>query len=95
MDKLEKLQLMDRIARELDELHIGQTAVLKKLGQIEADNINLGNTLLEKKLPALFTEVDARVAFVSKLMEEFQEQRNKYYTDNNIASLEDPTAKSS
>ena len=50
MDKLEKLQLMDKILRELDDLKNSQTSVLKKLSQIEVDNINLGVGLLEKKI---------------------------------------------
>ncbi|MEJ7682295.1 MAG: hypothetical protein WKG06_31480 [Segetibacter sp.] len=48
MEKLQKLELMDKILRELDDLKNSQTAVLKKLAQIEADNITLGVGLLEK-----------------------------------------------
>ncbi len=42
MEKLQKLELMDKILRELDDLKNSQTAVLKKLAQIEVDNITLG-----------------------------------------------------
>jgi hypothetical protein len=51
MEKLEKLGLMDKVLRELDDLKNSQTSILKKLSQIEADNINLGIDLLDKKLP--------------------------------------------
>jgi uncharacterized Rmd1/YagE family protein len=51
MEKLEKLTLMDKMLRELDDLKNSQTSILKKLSQIEADNINLGVSMLEKKLP--------------------------------------------
>ena len=92
MDKLEKLSLMDKILRELDDLKNSQTSVLKKLTQIEADNINLGVSLLDKKLPDLHEEVDSSVTIVTSLLDEFQEHRNKFYTDNKLGDLQNPTA---
>ena len=92
MDKLEKLALMDKILRELDDLKNSQTSVLKKLSQIEVDNINLGVSLLEKKLPDLHEEVDSGVSIVSGLLEEFQEYRDKFYSDNNLGASQDATA---
>jgi hypothetical protein len=93
MDKLEKLALMDKIIRELDDLKNSQTSVLKKLSQIEVDNINLGAALLEKKLPDLHEEVDSGVSIVTSLLDEFQEYRDKFYTDNKLGDTQDPTAK--
>ncbi len=92
MDKLEKLELMDKILRELDDLKNSQTSILKKLSQIEVDNMNLGVSLLEKKLPDLHEEVDSSVVIVSGLLEEFQEYRDKFFADNNLSALQDPTA---
>jgi hypothetical protein len=92
MDKMEKLALMDKILRELDDLKNSQTSVLKKLSQIEVDNINLGVSLLEKKLPDLHEEVDSGVSIVSGLLEEFQEHRDKFYSDNNLGASQDLTA---
>jgi len=92
MDKLQELEMMDKMIRELDDLKNSQTAVLKKLTQIEADNITLGVGLLEKKLPDLHEEVDSGVAIVTGLLEEFQTYRDKFYTDNNLADLQNPTA---
>lgn len=92
MEKLQKLDLMDKILRELEDLKNSQTAVLKKVAQIEADNITLGVALLEKKLPDLHEEVDSSVVIVSALLEEFQEHRDKFFADNKLAALLDPTA---
>lgn len=89
MDKLEKLELMDKILREFDDLKNSQTSVLKKISKIEADNINLGVGLLEKKLPDMWQNVDANLTLVSSLEEEFQTYRDKYYTDNNLKALQD------
>jgi hypothetical protein len=89
MDKLEKLEMMDKILREFEDLKNSQTSVLKKISKIEADNINLGVGLLEEKLPAIWQGVDSNLELVTKLNEEFQEYRSNYYTDNNIAALQD------
>ncbi|MDG1278537.1 MAG: hypothetical protein P8O16_14735 [Algoriphagus sp.] len=88
MNKLEKVELMDKILNEFEDLRNSQLSVLKKISKIEADNINLGVSLLEKKLPEMWQNVDANLNLVSALEEEFQEYRDKYYTDNNIAALE-------
>jgi hypothetical protein len=87
MDKIDKVDLMDKILRELEDLRHSQTSVLKKISKIEADNINLGAEILEKKLLDIFVAVDTNLNLVSGLEEEFQAYRDKYYTDNNIAAL--------
>ena len=92
MEKLQKLELMDKILRELEDLKNSQTSVLKKLAQIEVDNINLGVALLDKKLPDIHEEVDSSVQIVTALQEEFQEYREKFFSDNKLASQIDPTA---
>ena len=92
MEKLQKLELMDKILRELDDLKNSQTAVLRKVAQIEADNITLGVGLLEKKLPDLHEEVDSSVEIVTALLSEFQAHRDAFYTDNKLEALQDPTA---
>jgi len=91
MDKLEKLALMDKILRELDDLKNSQTSVLKKLTQIEADNINLGVGLLDKKLPDLHEEVDSSVSIVTTVLEEFKEHRDKFFADNKLGDVQNPT----
>ena len=93
MEKREKLLLMDKILRELDDLKNSQTSVLKKIGQIEAENITLSVPLLEKKLPDLHEEIDSSVKVVTDLLDEFQEYRNKFFTENKLGDLVDPTAK--
>lgn len=92
MEKLQKLELMDKILRELDDLKNSQISVLKKLAQIEADNITLGVALLEKRLPDLHEEVDSSVEIVTGLLEEFQVYRDNFFADNKLAALQDPTA---
>lgn len=91
MENLQKLEMMDKMLRELEDLKNSQTAVLKKLTQIEADNITLGVSLLEKKLPDLHEEVDSGVAIVTGLMEEFQAYRDNFFTEKKLGDLQEPT----
>ena len=92
MEKRQKLDLMDKVLRELEDLQKSQTSVLKKVSQIAAHNITLGADILEEKLPDLEEKVNASLAITTELSEAFGEYRNKYFTDNNLAASVDPTA---
>ncbi|MBN7816639.1 hypothetical protein [Algoriphagus pacificus] len=89
MDKLEKLDMMDKILREFEDLKNSQTSVLKKISKIEADNINLGVGLLEKKLPDMWQNVNNNLTLVTELEEEFQEFREQFYSKNNLKALQE------
>jgi len=84
MEKMQKLQLMDKILRELDDLKNSQTSVLKKVTQIETENINLGIPLLDQELPDIHENVDKGIEYVSSLAEEFQAHRDKFSADNKL-----------
>ena len=90
MEPRQQLALMDKVIRELDDLKNSQTSILKKIAQIEADNINLGVELLNDGLPELHEEVDDALAKASALLEQFTEHRNKYEQDNQ-QSLSQPS----
>jgi hypothetical protein len=92
MDNLQKLELMDKIIRELDDLKSSQTSVLKKIGQIEADNINLDAKILNEKLPTIYENVDTNVKLVTGLHDDFIAHREKFFTDKNLSAIVDPTA---
>jgi hypothetical protein len=90
MEAKQQLALMDKIIRELDDLKNSQTSVLKKIAQIEADNINLGVDVLNDALPGIHEEVDDAVEKVTGLIEEFREHRNKYETENQKFLVDTP-----
>ena len=92
MDKMQQLELMDKIQRELKDLEQSQTAVLKKVSQIAAHNITLGAELLDQKLPDLQESMDANVTAISEIGESFETYRNKFYSDNKMGAQVDPTA---
>lgn len=84
MDKLEKKKMMDKMIRELDDITNSQTSLLKKITQLEAENINLGNSLLEKRLPDIHEKVDAALTEVTTLQTDFAEVRDKFIKDNKL-----------
>ncbi len=90
MEKMQQLNLMDKILRELEDLNNSQTSVLKKIAQIEADNINLGVPLLDEQLPNLHGEVDSGIEIVSSLLTDFKGHRDKFYDDNKLAAIDSP-----
>ncbi|MEO7923444.1 MAG: hypothetical protein ABIR30_07185 [Chitinophagaceae bacterium] len=85
MKPTQQLALMDKIIRELDDLRNSQTSVLKKITQIEADNINLGSDLLNDGLPGIHEEVDDAVQKITALIEPFTEYRNEFERNNPVS----------
>lgn len=88
MDNREKLAMMDKILRELEDLTNSQTSVVKKIGQIEAENINLGDRFLEKKIPDIFEHADDALKEATTIHEEYTEVRNKFVADNKLDEAE-------
>lgn len=88
MEPVQQLAMMDKIIRELDDLKNSQTAVLKKIAQVEADNINLNADVLNEGLPGIHEEVDAAVQKVDALLEKFREYRNEYEKEHPAPTVE-------
>ncbi len=89
MEQLEKMKMMEKIVRELDDLQNSQTSVLKKISQIEADNINLGNKDLEGKLAEIFQHVSDNLELVTDLHTAFSAETDQYRTDNKLDEIPD------
>jgi len=84
MDKVEKMHMMDKMIRELEDITNSQTSLLKKIAQLEAENINLGNSLLDKRLPDIHGKVDEALTEVTAVKDEFTEVRDKFVKDNKL-----------
>lgn len=87
MEKIEKLHLMDKMVREIQDILNSQTSLLKKISQIEAENINLGNAVLEKTLPDIHSKVDEGISEITSMQEKFQEVRDKFVKDNKLEEI--------
>jgi ElaB/YqjD/DUF883 family membrane-anchored ribosome-binding protein len=84
MDKREKLNSMEKMIRELGDIANSQTSLLKKIAQLEAENINLGNILLEKQLPEIHSKADETLDAVSALVDDFTNAKDKFIKDNKL-----------
>lgn len=84
MDKIEKMHMMDKMIRELEDITNSQTSLLKKITQLEAENINLGNSLLDKRIPDIHGKVDEALTEIKAVAEEFTEVRDKFVKDNKL-----------
>jgi ElaB/YqjD/DUF883 family membrane-anchored ribosome-binding protein len=84
MNKMEKKNMMDKMIRELEDLTNSQTSLLKKIAQLEADNINLGNTLLDKRLPDIHEKIDQVLTEVTAVQNEFSDARDRFVADNKL-----------
>ena len=84
MQTTQQLNLMDKIIRELDDLKNSQTAVLKKIAQIEADNINLSSGTLNDGLPAIHEEVDDAIQRISTVIDQFRDERNEFEREHPV-----------
>ena len=85
MQTREKITLMDKIVRELDDVINSQTAVLKKIAQIEAENINLGDNELSDKLPDIHEHVDAALTASTELQAKFKEVHDDFVANNPVS----------
>ena len=91
MDKLEKLGVMNKILRELEDVSNSSTALLKKVAQIETENINLGNKLLEEKLPDVYEHMDGVLTETAALVTEFTTLRDTFVTENKLDEVTEAT----
>jgi transposase len=90
MKPRQQLDLMNKIIRELEDLKNSQTSVLKKIAQIEADNINLNEQVLSDYLPEIHEKVDDGIQKVSELIEKFQTNRTQFEQDHQGDLVETP-----
>ena len=84
MENTEKKHLLEKMLRELEDILNSQTSLLKKISQLEAENINLGNQVLEKRLPDIHEKVDAGITEIALVVEEFKAAKDKFVADNKL-----------
>ncbi|HLT89281.1 MAG TPA: hypothetical protein VKZ57_16980 [Sphingobacterium sp.] len=92
MDKLKKFDLMAKIVRELEDVRNSQQAVLEKIGKIEVDNIELGDKLIESKMPDIYQRTADNADSIREILESFQEKTEEYSEKNNIDKLREQEA---
>ncbi|OIN56339.1 hypothetical protein [Arsenicibacter rosenii] len=89
MDKAKKFELMNKIVRELEDLQNSQTALIEKITKIEADNMNLNDSYLEKTLGDMHSKIAENLDTIAEIFTHFESQRDDYAKANNL-SVEEP-----
>ncbi|MEO6134651.1 MAG: hypothetical protein ABIP35_05830 [Ginsengibacter sp.] len=84
MDKREKLHEMEKLSRVLEDIVNTQTSLLKKIAQVEVENINLGNALIDKQIPEMMSKSDDTLELATKLEHDFKEATTKFMKDNKL-----------
>src|SRR5690606_36235208 len=87
MDKLKKFELMEKIVRELEDLKRSEQAVLEKVGKIEVDNIERGDSRLEKVLPDIFQRTAENTDAIDELLNAFSDKTDDFAAKNNVDQL--------
>ncbi|QKZ14962.1 hypothetical protein [Spirosoma sp. KUDC1026] len=88
MDKLQKFELMNKVARELEDLQNSQNALIEKIGKIEVDNMNgLNDSFLEKNLSDMHGKIAENVEAVTGIFSYFEQKRDEY-GDKNRSAIE-------
>lgn len=92
MDKLKKFELMAKITRELEDVRNSQQAVLEKIGKVEIDNIELGDSLIESKIPEIYSRTSQNADAIKEILEAFQSKTEEYGEQNNVDKLKEQQA---
>ncbi|ERJ59942.1 hypothetical protein [Sphingobacterium paucimobilis] len=92
MDKLKKFELMEKITRELEDLRHSQQAVLEKIGKIEVDNIELGDKMIESKVPDIYQRTSDNADAIREILEDFQQKTEEFGDKNNVDKLKEQDA---
>ncbi|KAA6441753.1 hypothetical protein FEM33_00320 [Dyadobacter flavalbus] len=84
MNNIEKYKSMEKILREIEDLKNSETAVIKKIGQIETENMNLNVENLDKSLNDIYDGVYQNLQHVEDLQTSFTETVADFKAKNNI-----------
>jgi hypothetical protein len=84
MEKQAKYELMQKVTRELEDLKNSQTAILKKVSQVEADNINLNDRELEKTLTELHGVLAENLEKIEAVYSNYQDKAGQFATANRL-----------
>ncbi len=84
MEKRQKLEAIEKIIRELEDVKNSQASLLKKVSQIEAENINIGIDILDNELGDVHEKADATLEHVSQVIESIGTYRDDFVKKNKL-----------
>ena len=89
MEKRQKLEAIEKMIRELEDVKNSQTSLLKKIAQLEAENINVGIDFLDGDLGELHEQIDTQLEHLTQLTEKLQEHRDDFVKKNKLDIVEE------
>jgi len=92
MNTLKKFELMEKIVRELEDLQNSQQALIQKIGKIEVDNIELGDSRLEKDAGDMHQRLGDNLDTIVGILEYFASKTQNFGDKNNIDALKEQEA---
>lgn len=84
MDKIEKFKTMEKILREIEDLKNSETAVIKKIGLIETENMNVNIEELDKSISEIYDGAYKNLENIEGLHTSFVETVSDFKEKNNI-----------
>ncbi|UKJ08824.1 hypothetical protein [Solitalea lacus] len=78
MEAIQKLELMDKILREMEDLKNSEAAVVQKIAKMDIDNMTLSDKELDDKLIDVHTEAANLVDHITEVQIEFEMKRNRF-----------------
>lgn len=92
MNTLKKFELMEKIVRELEDLQNSQQALIQKIGKIEVDNIELGDSRLEKDSADMHQRLADNLDTIVGILEYFASKTQNFGDKNNVDALKEQEA---
>ncbi|PWS26472.1 hypothetical protein DHW03_16980 [Pedobacter yonginense] len=92
MNTLKKFELMEKIVRELEDVQNSQQALIQKIGKIEVDNIELGDSRLEKDLPDMHQRLADNLDTIVGILDYFADKTQNFGDKNNVDALKEQEA---
>ena len=88
MEKRQQLEAIEKMLRELEDVKNSQESLLKKIAQIEAENMNVGVSILEKELPDVHEAADSNIERLSQLLAKLQQHRDEFAKKHKLDAVE-------
>ena len=84
MEKRQKLEAIEKMLRELEDVKNSQASILKKIAQIEAENINVGVDIVDKEIGDVHEQTDTSLEHLNTLAEKVQLYRDDFVKKNKL-----------
>jgi hypothetical protein len=84
MENIEKYKAMEKILREIEDLKNSETAVIKKIGQVETENMNVNVDGLETSLNEIYDGAYKNLENIEALHTSFTDKVFDFKEKNHI-----------